>query len=76
MDPEHLAVQLKRLYDKCKLFPEDNRGGWIAMIEIRNLTPEAIDFLHELAAYRACSVVRSEGADPKVEFLLVPRDES
>ncbi|WP_156457622.1 hypothetical protein [Altererythrobacter sp. Root672] len=51
MDPNELADEMQRQYDRCKLFPETKEGGWIAMIELRNLAPKAIDLLRKLGRH-------------------------
>ena len=52
MEPDELADEMQRQYDRCKLFPEQRESGWLALIELRNLAPRAIELLRKLAARR------------------------
>jgi hypothetical protein len=49
MDPDELADEMQRQYDRCKLYPEAQRTGWVALIVLRNLAPQAIDYLRKMA---------------------------
>jgi hypothetical protein len=49
MEPDELAEAMQRQYDRCKRFPEQRKDGWIALIELRNLAPRAIELLRKLA---------------------------
>ena len=49
MTPDELADEMQRQYDRCKEFPEKQEGGWIAMIELRNLAPTVIELLRKMA---------------------------
>ena len=48
MDPDELADAMQRHYERSKLFPERERSGWIALIELRNLAPRAIELLRKI----------------------------
>ena len=48
MDPNELADEMQRQYDRCKEFPEKKEGGWIAMIMLRNLAPAVIEVLRKV----------------------------
>ena len=52
MDPDELADELQRQYDACKAFPEYQPSGRMALIELRNLVPAAIDFLRSMGRQR------------------------
>lgn len=49
MELDELADEMQRQYDRCKLFPERGEGGRIALIELRNLAPQAADYLRQLS---------------------------
>ena len=53
-----LIARVQLAYDKCKLFPERDPAGMIALLELRNLMPEV---LAELA--RAASSKPQRGGD-------------
>jgi hypothetical protein len=52
MDPNELADEMQRQYNRCKSFPEYNEAGRSALIELRNLAPRAIEVLRKLARAR------------------------
>ena len=49
MDNHTIADELEVAYDRCKLWPEHTGDGFMALLELRNLTPDI------LAALRAPS---------------------
>ncbi len=55
-----LAARAQALYDKCKIAPERDAGAMVALIELRNLTPDLIAALNHAAAREA-------------EFIELPR---
>ncbi len=46
-DPAALAERLEQLYKRCELFPERTGEGNIALLELRNLTPEVAAALRQ-----------------------------
>jgi len=48
MTDDELIAEAQRLFDRCKLFPENDPGAIIAMIELRNIVPELLTLVHRL----------------------------
>ena len=39
---DEVIGKLQAAYDRVKFFPEDSPKGWIDLIELRNLVPDAL----------------------------------
>jgi len=48
MTDDELIAEAQRLFDRCKLFPENNPQGIMALIELRNIVPELLTLVHRL----------------------------